>query len=119
MHSPRYAVYVMVDEPRPNARSHGYATGGWVAAPAFAETVRRIGPILGVMPETERAPAIAASLTMPLRPARPAAAPARGIPAAQPAARPRALPATDGAPAPAPAPVAPPPARREARLAVE
>lgn len=109
MHAPRYAVYIMVDEPRPNARSHGFATGGWVAAPAFAETVRRIGPILGVMPETERAAAIAAQLTMPLRPSRPAAAPSRAAPAS-----------TRRPPAPAVQPaVPPPPVRREARLAVE
>ena len=28
MHAPRYAIYVMVDEPKPNARSHGYRDRG-------------------------------------------------------------------------------------------
>ncbi|MEX1109822.1 MAG: penicillin-binding protein 2, partial [Dongiaceae bacterium] len=34
MNDPRYVVFVMVDVPKPNEFSHGYATGGWVAAPA-------------------------------------------------------------------------------------
>src|SRR3712207_9292680 len=34
INAPRYVVLVMVDEPKPNQSSHGYATGGWVAAPA-------------------------------------------------------------------------------------
>ena len=31
MSTPRYVVFVMVDEPKPNAHSYGFATGGWVA----------------------------------------------------------------------------------------
>ena len=33
MNAPRYAVYMMLDEPKANASTHGYATAGWVAAP--------------------------------------------------------------------------------------
>jgi cell division protein FtsI (penicillin-binding protein 3) len=36
MNAPRYAVYMMLDEPKANASTHGYATAGWVAAPAVA-----------------------------------------------------------------------------------
>ena len=30
MNAPRYAVYMMLDEPHGNASTHGYATAGWV-----------------------------------------------------------------------------------------
>ncbi len=56
IHEPRYVVLVMVDEPKGNKESHGYATGGWVAAPAVSRIVKRIGPLLGVEPVPEEAP---------------------------------------------------------------
>lgn len=89
MNAPRYAVYVMVDEPKPNAQSHGFATAGWVAAPAANYVVTRIAPILGLLPETERAAEIQASIAMPLngRITLPAPRPAT-TPAATPPARP-------------------------------
>lgn len=31
---PKYAIYIMVDEPKGNKDTMGYATGGWVAVPA-------------------------------------------------------------------------------------
>ncbi|MDW8400003.1 MAG: penicillin-binding protein 2, partial [Acetobacteraceae bacterium] len=70
MHAPRYAIYVMVDEPRPNARSQGYATGGWVAAPAVGQIVQRIGPILGLVPEDPNDRRLVALTTLPLQPRR-------------------------------------------------
>jgi cell division protein FtsI (penicillin-binding protein 3) len=66
IHAPRYAIYVMVDEPKPNARSHGYATAGWVAAPAANMVISRVAPILGLLPETDRAQEIAQQIAMPL-----------------------------------------------------
>jgi cell division protein FtsI (penicillin-binding protein 3) len=78
-HAPRYVVYLMVDEPKPQRESHGFATGGWVAAPAAKEVIERIGPLLGVLPEPETE-AIRAALAVTLpgeqrtpRPAAPAA----------------------------------------------
>ncbi len=50
MNEPRYVVFAMIDEPKGNERTHGYATGGWVAAPVVRRVVERIGPILGVEP---------------------------------------------------------------------
>ena len=50
MNDPRYVIFAMVDEPKGIARTHGYATGGWVAAPIVRRVVERIGPILGVEP---------------------------------------------------------------------
>ncbi len=48
MEAPRYAVLVMVDEPKGNKKSFGYATGGWVAAPAVARVISSMGAILGI-----------------------------------------------------------------------
>jgi cell division protein FtsI (penicillin-binding protein 3) len=56
MNDPRYLVLVMLDEPKGNKQSYGYATGGWVAAPAAGRIVRRIGPLLGVEPIDESSP---------------------------------------------------------------
>jgi cell division protein FtsI (penicillin-binding protein 3) len=101
MNAPRYAIYVMVDEPKPNARSHGYATAGWVAAPAAGMVIRSVAPILGMVPETERAAEIQASIAMPMQPGRPQQR--------APAATPRA-PATTPPRAPATTPPRTPPA---------
>lgn len=48
--SPRYVVLAMIDEPKGNAKTHHYATGGWVAAPVIRRVSERIAPILGVEP---------------------------------------------------------------------
>ena len=75
MNAPRYAVYMMLDEPHGNASTHGYATAGWVAAPAAGRVIARIGADAG--------PAAATSTTrrrstrrcyIPLQPGRPAGA---------------------------------------------
>ncbi len=50
MEAPRYVVFAMVDEPKGIERTHGYATGGWVAAPVVRAVIERIGPMLGVAP---------------------------------------------------------------------
>lgn len=44
----RYFVLILMDEPHATARSAGYATGGWVAAPAVGRVIERIAPFLGV-----------------------------------------------------------------------
>ena len=107
IYAPRYVVYVMVDEPKPNARSHGFATAGWVAAPAAGMVISRIAPILGMLPE-QATPEITRSISIPMNgrgvpgsaplvpPTTPAAqTPARTTPArnpSQPAAMPRPAP---------------------------
>jgi cell division protein FtsI (penicillin-binding protein 3) len=50
INSPRYLVLAILDEPKGNKKTHGYATGGWVAAPAVKEIIERVGPMLDVMP---------------------------------------------------------------------
>ncbi len=103
MNAPRYAVYMMLDEAHANAKTHGYATAGWVIAPAVGRVIARAAPMLGMLPDTENAAAIQASLYIPLEPTRgaaPATAPAPPVAATRP-----------GAPAPrvAPVPAVPPP----------
>ncbi len=72
MNAPRYAVYMMVDEPHGNKSTYGYSTAGWVAAPAAGRVIARIGPMLGMLPDIQDAPTINAALHIPLQPARPA-----------------------------------------------
>jgi cell division protein FtsI (penicillin-binding protein 3) len=48
---PKYAVLVMVDEPKGNKATYGYATGGWVSAPVVGRLIHRMGPLLGIMPK--------------------------------------------------------------------
>jgi cell division protein FtsI (penicillin-binding protein 3) len=48
MRAPEYAVFIMIDEPKGNKDSFGYATGGWVAAPAAGAVIQKMGPLLGV-----------------------------------------------------------------------
>ena len=50
MDKPRYVVFAMLDEPKGIQRTHGYATGGWVAAPVVANVVKRMAPLLGLIP---------------------------------------------------------------------
>jgi len=50
MDDPRYVILAMVDEPKGNDSTYGYATGGWVAAPAVRRVVERIGPLVGIRP---------------------------------------------------------------------
>lgn len=50
MDDPRYVVFAMVDEPKGNESTFGYATGGWVAAPLVGRVVERIGPLVGIRP---------------------------------------------------------------------
>lgn len=58
IHDPRYALFVMLDEPKGNAATYGFSTGGWTAAPTAGAVIRRIGPILGLVPEAESSKAI-------------------------------------------------------------
>lgn len=49
--NPRYAVYILVDEPKGNKQSYGFATAGWVAAPAVAKVIESIVAIEGIKPQ--------------------------------------------------------------------
>ena len=66
MNAPRYAILIMVDEPKPNATSHGYATAGWVAAPAVGRVIQRMAPLLGMEPIPDDAPQARNALLVPV-----------------------------------------------------
>lgn len=51
IHDPKYVIAVMVDEPKGTKETFGYATGGWVAAPAVGQIVRRLAGVVGIQPE--------------------------------------------------------------------
>lgn len=51
--APRYAMLVMLDEPKGLAETFGEFNAGWNAAPTFAKIVRRAAPLLGVMPQVQ------------------------------------------------------------------
>lgn len=53
MNAPRYVVLVTLDEPKAIEGTHGYATAGYNAAPTAGNVIRRIAPILGVMPKID------------------------------------------------------------------
>lgn len=50
INEPRYLVMALLDEPKGNKSTHGFAGGGWTAAPVVGRVIARIGPILGVAP---------------------------------------------------------------------
>ncbi|NNG04336.1 MAG: penicillin-binding protein 2, partial [Inquilinus sp.] len=66
MTSPEYVVFAMLDEPRGNERTFGYATGGWVAAPLVGRVIERMGPMVGLAPLDPEAPEIREALHVDL-----------------------------------------------------
>ncbi|MGI9371634.1 MAG: peptidoglycan D,D-transpeptidase FtsI family protein [Hyphomicrobiales bacterium] len=53
MDDPRYAIIVSIDEPQPRKETHGYATSGWNAVPTAGKVIKRLAPILGVLPRKD------------------------------------------------------------------
>jgi cell division protein FtsI (penicillin-binding protein 3) len=97
MNAPRYAVYFMLDEPKGDKSTGGYATAGAVSAPGAGRVIARIAPMLGLFPQIQNEAEIQATLAIPLQPARGSGIPT-GIgsplePPAPPAAETVALPA--------------------------
>ncbi len=52
--APQYVVLVMIDEPQASEATRGNATAGWNAAPTTGNIIRRIAPMLGVLPRGEQ-----------------------------------------------------------------
>jgi cell division protein FtsI (penicillin-binding protein 3) len=48
--NPKYVILAMIDEPKANKTSFGFATGGWVAAPTVQRVIARMAPLLGLPP---------------------------------------------------------------------
>ena len=55
---PRYAILVIVDEPQPIPSSHGFATGGVVAAPVVSRLVPRLAALWNIAPMDETQPTV-------------------------------------------------------------
>jgi len=47
---PRYVILVMIDEPKGNKSTYGFATGGWIAAPIVGNIINRMAPMFGIRP---------------------------------------------------------------------
>ena len=60
---PRFAMVMMLDEPKPTAETYGFRTAAWNIGPAFSRAVSRIAPMLGVRPDKNREPDM--SLVLP------------------------------------------------------
>ncbi|MCE2509963.1 MAG: penicillin-binding protein 2 [Alphaproteobacteria bacterium] len=58
MQAPRYVVFALLDEPKGDKQTYGYATGGWVCAPIVSNVISRMAPLLGVAPIDEEAPEV-------------------------------------------------------------
>ena len=48
INAPRYAIFVMLDEPKALKETYGFATAAWNAVPVAGAVIPRIGSILGV-----------------------------------------------------------------------
>ncbi|WP_246495189.1 peptidoglycan D,D-transpeptidase FtsI family protein [Ameyamaea chiangmaiensis] len=68
MNAPRYAVYVMLDSPKPTPQTHGWTTAGWNAAPTVSKIISRVGPMLSLFPDAAHAAEIDATLAIPMEP---------------------------------------------------
>ena len=51
MEKPEYVIFVMLDEPKGDKATYGFATAGWVAAPMFAKVVKGMSAILAMAPQ--------------------------------------------------------------------
>lgn len=50
VNAPQYVVFAMLDDPKGNAKTLGYATGGKTAAPVVGHVIAQIGPLLDMPP---------------------------------------------------------------------
>ncbi len=50
MDKPRYAIIVMLDEPKAAPGTYGFATAGWNTVPTAGKIIERIAPMLGIEP---------------------------------------------------------------------
>ena len=64
INDPKYLVMVMLDEPRPSASTHGFATAGWTSVPTVGRVIKQIGPLLGIQPIDDKRPEIRQAMDM-------------------------------------------------------
>lgn len=53
MNDPQYVILVTIDDPKPHAKSYGYATAGWTAAPAAARVIAGMSAVLAIAPKPD------------------------------------------------------------------
>lgn len=58
INNPKYIILTTLDKPQGSAKTYGYSTGGWTAAPTTRKIVERIAPLLGVQPVDEQEPSL-------------------------------------------------------------
>lgn len=51
--NPEFVVVAFIDEPKPNAHSYGYATGGWTGAPVVGQVIKQMAPLVGIAPQQD------------------------------------------------------------------
>ncbi len=51
MDHPKYAILVMLDEPQAAPETHGFTTAGWNAVPTASNIIKRVAPMLDVVPQ--------------------------------------------------------------------
>jgi cell division protein FtsI (penicillin-binding protein 3) len=54
MDAPRYVVIATLDEPKGIPETHGLRTAAWTVAPAIKTIIARMGPLLGIIPDSSR-----------------------------------------------------------------
>jgi len=50
INAPQFVVYLMLDEPKGNKSTYGFATAGWVAVPAAGRLINQIAALYGIPP---------------------------------------------------------------------
>lgn len=51
--NPKYAIFIMLDNPQPTKETFGFATAGWTAAPVAKNILSRIVTLYGLSPYSE------------------------------------------------------------------
>lgn len=54
VHTPKYVIFISLDEPKGNKSTFGFATGGWVATPVVGRIISRASVLLGTLPDLYR-----------------------------------------------------------------
>jgi len=62
MVKPRYVILIMLDEPQGIKETYGFSTGGWTSAPIGGNVIKRISPILGILPVNEKSSTIQSAM---------------------------------------------------------
>lgn len=65
INTPRYVVLIMLDEPQGIKETQGFSTGGWTSAPIAGSIIKRVAPVLGVLPVNEKSPTIQSAMHIP------------------------------------------------------